>query len=257
MASATASLPAFNACPRALRLSGTSRPSSFMGPVQLPFFPRARTRSSSSAAKSAASSAVTSRSAFSLSRSSMNFLPAEDQAGAAGSTRSTRKRPVEGGTGVTGRGDGSLQDHRRRSGQRERSIACLSRLLQRGLSLLDQARESCRLMHRQIRQNLAVDLDAGLVDSVHELGVGQAMLTGGRIDSLDPECAKLALAHPAIAIGVLQRLFDPLDGDAVNVLATAAVSLGLLDDLLVGGMPGRATLDSCHVFSPPLKSAVR
>src|SRR5690625_866421 len=118
-------------------------------------------------------SSVTSMCTFCLSRSTKNFLPSEDQAGAAGSTRSTRKRPVEGGTGGACRGIGTLQDSCRRSVRRERSSACLSRLLQRGLSLLDQARESCRLMHRQIRQNLAVDLDAGLVDSVHELGVGQ------------------------------------------------------------------------------------
>src|SRR5690606_10572570 len=236
------------------RSSGLSFPSSFIRPVTRPFLPGARTRKSSSAARSGACSAALSKSALSLSRSSMSFLPAEGQAASqdqgprhclahwkanSHSCAAGRRHPSEGGRCLWSSGAG------------------LRRLLQRGLRLLDQTGEGRGFMHRQIRQHLPIDLDPRLVDAVHELGVGKTMLARRRIDALNPERPELALTHPAIAVGILQSFFHALYGNAVNVLASTAITLGLLDDLLVSSMPGRAALDTCHLFSPPLISAVR
>ena len=87
-------------------------------------------------------------------------------------------------------------------------------LLEGGLGLFDQGLKRCRLPHRQIGHDLAVDLDPGLEDAVHELRVGQAMLAGRGVDALDPQAAERALLVAPVAIGVLQALLDLLDADA-------------------------------------------
>ena len=65
------------------------------------------------------------------------------------------------------------------------------------------------------------------------------MLAGTRVDALNPERAEIALADPAIAIGILQALLDPLFGDAVDLGITAPVTLGCLENLF----PARVALD--------------
>src|SRR5690606_7498803 len=109
-------------------------------------------------------------------------------------------------------------------------------------------RECLRLVDREIRQHLAVDLDAGLVEAVDEAAIGQAVLADSGVDALDPERAEIALAILAVAIGILQRLLDSLLGDADGVLAAAVETLGLGENLLVLGVGGNASLYACHVM---------
>src|SRR5690606_4047162 len=89
---------------------------------------------------------------------------------------------------------------------------------------------------------LAIDLDARLVQAVDEAAIGQAVLAGSRVDALDPQGAEIALAVLAVAVGVLQRLFDRLLGDADGVLATTVKALGGLQDLLVLDVAATAAL---------------
>jgi hypothetical protein len=81
---------------------------------------------------------------------------------------------------------------------------------------------------------------------VHERAVGHAELAHGGVDAGDPQRAELALALAAVAVGVLPRLHHRLLGDAVDVLAAAAETLGLLEDLLVARACGYAAFDSGH-----------
>ena len=115
---------------------------------------------------------------------------------------------------------------------------------QRGLGLPGQRLEGLRLGDGKIGENFAVDLDAGVLEAVDKSAVGQAVLAGGGIDALNPEGAKIALARAAVAIGVLQPLLDPLDGDAEIVLVASAIALGGLADLGVAGVGGDAPFDS-------------
>src|SRR6476646_4472150 len=104
-------------------------------------------------------------------------------------------------------------------------------------------------MHGEIGHHLAVDVDAGLVETVDETGVGQrafARFADGGIDALDPEGAERALATLAVAELVLQRLLDRLLGDADGVLAAAIIALRGLQNLLVLGVSGYAALDASH-----------
>src|SRR5690606_35702588 len=101
-------------------------------------------------------------------------------------------------------------------------------------------------MDGHVRQNLAVDLDTSLVQTVDETAVGQAMLACRCVDALDPQSAEIALAGLAIAVSILQRLLDCLLGDADSILAAAVETLGCVQNFLVLGMGGNAPLNTCH-----------
>src|SRR5690606_37888649 len=69
----------------------------------------------------------------------------------------------------------------------------MTTLPESGLGLADERLEGRRLTHRQIRKNLAVDLDARFAETGDEAGIGQAALADRGVDALDPECAECAL----------------------------------------------------------------
>src|SRR5581483_1314786 len=79
-----------------------------------------------------------------------------------------------------------------------------------------------------VGQDLAVELDPGGLQSVHELGVGEAVLACGRVDSGDPQAAEVALAVAAVAIAVLVGLEHRFLGGAVMTAGIAPVALGQL-----------------------------
>src|SRR5580658_7708368 len=78
----------------------------------------------------------------------------------------------------------------------------------------DHRGERLGLADRYIGQDLAVEIQSGEFDPVHELRIGQPVLARARIDPLDPQGAEIALAVAPVAIGITQRLLDLLDGDA-------------------------------------------
>src|SRR3954471_23569914 len=120
-------------------------------------------------------------------------------------------------------------------------------LYQRLLGLADQLREGRRLLAGEVGQDLAVDLDAGLLDAVHELRIGEAVLAHAGIDALDPQTAEIALLGAAVAIRILQAFFDLLDRDPVIGAGAADIALGHVDDFLVTGVRGDAALSASHV----------
>src|SRR5690606_24944176 len=66
------------------------------------------------------------------------------------------------------------------------------------------------------------------------------------IDALDPQGAEIALLVAAVAIGILRCLFHRLLGGADGILAAPVIALGCLEDLLVAGVGGNASLNA-HV----------
>ena len=64
-------------------------------------------------------------------------------------------------------------------------------------------------------QDLAVELDLGELQPVHELVVRQAVLARAGVDADDPQTAELALAHAAVAVGVLPAALHLLFGALV------------------------------------------
>src|SRR5207237_7023594 len=115
----------------------------------------------------------------------------------------------------------------------------------------DDRRERFGLVHRDVREHLAVQRDAGEVQRVDELAVGQPLGADRGVDALDPQSAEAPLLHLAVAVGILPGLLDRLAGDADGVLATAVIALRLIEDALVLGAGGYTPFDACHVLSTP------
>src|SRR5712664_4248120 len=64
-------------------------------------------------------------------------------------------------------------------------------------------RNECRgVLHGDIREDLAVESDAGSLEAVNQLAIGQAVQAGGGADALNPQAAVLALLDAAVALGV-------------------------------------------------------
>src|SRR5690606_9843652 len=192
------------------------------------FLPRAPTRTSSSAARSRAAAASLRSAACSRSTSvstTASVLMVRDP-----SRQAKRGHPAP-------------------SASRE----CCRSTRERGLGPLGQAGKARLVVHRQIGQDLAVDLDARGLEAVNHLAVGEAHLARRRIDALNPERAEIALSVAPVAVGVLQPLLDPAQRQPETVLAPPPVALGLGDDFLVPRLGGDSTLDPCHASSPELR----
>src|SRR5690606_7710209 len=117
------------------------------------------------------------------------------------------------------------------------------------LRLRDDRLEGAAFVHREVRHDLAVELDAGELHAVHELRVGQALCANRRIDALDPQRAEVPLLNLAVAVGILPGLLDRLTGDADGILAATAIALGLVENPLVLLARGNAAFDARHVLS--------
>src|SRR4029077_6017744 len=87
--------------------------------------------------------------------------------------------------------------------------------------------------HGQVSQHLAVDLHTGLAKAVHQLVVRQPRLPGRGVDPGDPQPAHLALAAPAVAERVRERVQDRLVGGTEQQLLGKAKALGAVEDRFV------------------------
>ncbi|OWK26328.1 hypothetical protein AJ87_03255 [Rhizobium yanglingense] len=76
-------------------------------------------------------------------------------------------------------------------------------------------------MDRHVGEDLAVDLDASLVQAVDEAAVSKAEFADGSVDALDPKRAEIALVNLAVAVGVLLGAIDGSLGGTDGVLAAA------------------------------------
>src|ERR1700674_1677741 len=115
----------------------------------------------------------------------------------------------------------------------------------------DQFAEGLRIANRQIRQHLAIDVDAGQLEAVHELVVGHPLAARRRVDPGDPELAHVARACPPVAIGVLERMHHCLVGRPEERPVRHPEALGEVEDLLVTPAGGNAALYAWHLKSGP------
>ena len=117
---------------------------------------------------------------------------------------------------------------------------------QRGFGLLRNLRKRRLVVHRQIGEHLAIDVDRGLAQSVDERAVCHAELAHGGVDPRDPQRAEFALLRPPVAVLVLAGLHHGFLGDPVDVVPAAAETLRLFENLLVPRAGGHTTFYSWH-----------
>src|SRR6478735_12082898 len=125
-----------------------------------------------------------------------------------------------------------------------------------GAGELDERGEGRRVVDGEVGEDLAVDLDPGGLEALHEPVVGHAVGAGRGVDALDPEPTEVALLRAAVTVGVAQRVGDLLLGLAVQTRPLTAVTAGALenDPTLLMGVD--RPLHACHVNTPSLLDAV-
>src|SRR5690606_5661686 len=127
---------------------------------------------------------------------------------------------------------------------------CSGRLLHVGgqvlLRNLGERGEGGGVVHREVRENLAVHLDTSGLEALDEAVVGDAVLTGRRVDTGDPELAEVTLASPAVPVGVVERVERLLLGLAVQARTLAAVTTGQFESCATLLLGIDCPLDACH-----------
>ena len=103
---------------------------------------------------------------------------------------------------------------------------------QLSLHLVNDSLESGGIVEREVGENLTVDLDTGLVDQAHELGIGEILETSSCIDTLDPEGAEIALFLLAVAIGVGETLLPGVLSYGPHIATASIVTAGEFEDFL-------------------------
>lgn len=90
--------------------------------------------------------------------------------------------------------------------------------------------ECLGVIDSEVSKNLAVDLDATLVQQTHQLRVAQTLEAGSSVDTLDPESAEVALLVTAVTVSVCETLLPSVLRNCPNILSCTIVTLGELQD---------------------------
>ncbi len=113
-----------------------------------------------------------------------------------------------------------------RSAMNSSERGCLGRLLLGGLLCeVKERAEGLLVTDGEIRESLAVERNARLLETVHENGVRKALSPDRSVDSADPERAEVPLAHAPVAKGVGQRFQERFVGNPIVAPARRAKAL--------------------------------
>ena len=97
-------------------------------------------------------------------------------------------------------------------------------------------------------QHLAVDLDAGDLQTVHEGGVVQTVGLHSGGDTGDPQLTEVPLLQAAAHIGLGQRLHDLLVGHLEMLGLGAPVALSQLQRLVSSFTRHHCAFNTCHIL---------
>jgi hypothetical protein len=119
-----------------------------------------------------------------------------------------------------------------------------------GLGGFHELGERLVVVHGQIGKHLAIDLDAGSLETRDHAAVGQAERTRGRIDARDPKPAKIVLAFLASDGRVVFRMEQRLVCAAEEQVTRMHLALGQLEHFLVAAVCDDAALYSGQLNLP-------
>ena len=100
---------------------------------------------------------------------------------------------------------------------------------------IDDCFERLRVVHGEVGENLAVETDVLLSELAHELRVGDAVLTGSGVDSLDPESAEATLLGLAVTVSVGETFLVSVLRYSPDILSGEEITAGSLENLLAAG----------------------
>ena len=100
------------------------------------------------------------------------------------------------------------------------------------LHLSHDGLEGFGVVDSKVGKNLAVDFDTSLVQAAHQLAVADTLDASGSVDALNPQGAEGALLVATIAEGIGQTLLPSVLGNSPDILASADVTAGQLQNSL-------------------------
>ena len=124
------------------------------------------------------------------------------------------------------------------------------RRLRRGFGLLGERRERGGARDGELRQALAIERDAGVLQAVDELPVGEAVLARGGVDADDPQPAEIALLAAAADERVLERGVDRLFRGAIQLALVGVIALRQAKQLLALGPTNCSSFYTRHLLAP-------
>ena len=119
-----------------------------------------------------------------------------------------------------------------------------------GFGLFGELRESGRILHRDVCQNLAVDGNARGFQPVNQLAVSDAVQASGGAHALDPQAAILPLLHAAVALRVTIRAIGRFLSRLVQLALCEEKAFCPLEILLTPSPAFCAAFYAWHGFSP-------
>lgn len=100
------------------------------------------------------------------------------------------------------------------------------------LHLVNNCLESFGMIHSEVGEDLAVDIDTGSMKLAHELRVGKALETGCSVDTGDPEGTEVVLLVTTIAECIRQTFFPCVFSNGPHILAGTEITSRQMEDLL-------------------------
>lgn len=129
-----------------------------------------------------------------------------------------------------------------------RSALAVRRGLELALRELDDLREGGVVVHSEVGEHAAVEVDVSELEAVHKAAVVQLMGANRSVDADDPEAAEGALALLAVAVRVAKATVNSLDRAAEELAVSAAVALGELEDAVVTTAGFKPSFYSWHLI---------
>lgn len=110
---------------------------------------------------------------------------------------------------------------------------------ERFLCLGDDGRKRGGIGDREVREDLAVGLNASGFETFDEARIGQSLGANGSVDPLRPQPAELAFATLPVAVFIGHRLADGVLGVTEEFRAESAETLGTQQHALATLAAGR------------------
>ena len=126
-------------------------------------------------------------------------------------------------------------------------VFCVAQKLESSLCLLAESGESSGIMDSGLGEHLAVHVDTGELEAVHEGGVVHAVCLGGGADTGDPQLTEVSLLQLAADVSVAAGLHDSLLGHLEVLGLGAPVALSQAQDLISSLARHHRAFNSSHV----------
>lgn len=103
---------------------------------------------------------------------------------------------------------------------------------------------------RQVCENLAIQVNASVLESVDEPAVGYSRLTACRPDSYDPQTPEVTFSFPPVAVSVVPGMHQGLFGPLIVTVGGPVETTGGQHHFFVARVFGDSAFDSGQISTP-------